>query len=144
MKSQSAPAAAMQKLTPPLCAVLARSENPHYALVRAETETLAFRSAQPIVRIGFSRNHPRDLGQFPDIALEGLMATVLTDDDAELSVDRGLERPKAAHKVPGFICRDDRYDDAGGGVDCVRDFRHSTPLPIGQSRMAGETLFAKC
>ena len=107
-------------------------------------ETLAFRSAQPICRLRVSRDHPRDFGQFPDIALEGLMATVLTDDDAELSVDRGIERPEAAHKVLGFVCGDNRNDDAGDGASCVGDFRHSTPLPIGQSRMAGETLFAKC
>jgi hypothetical protein len=106
-------------------------------------ETLAFGSAQPIIRLSVSRDHPRDLGQFPDVALEGFMATVLTDDDAELSIDRAIERPEATHKVLGFVCRDNRNDDAGGGADCVRDFRHSTPLPIGQSRMAGEALFVK-
>jgi hypothetical protein len=107
-------------------------------------ETLAFRSAQSIIRLAVSRDHPRDVGQFPDIAIEGLMAAVLTDNDAELSVDRVLERPEAAHKVLGLVCRDNRNDNARGGANSVRDFRHSTPLPIGQSRMPSETLFAKC
>ena len=94
MKSQPAPAAAMQKVdAAAISAVLARSKNPHHAPVRAEMETLTFHSAQPICRLGVSRDHPWDIGQFPHIALEGLMATVLTDDDAELSVDRAIERP---------------------------------------------------
>src|SRR4029077_16482717 len=127
-----------------ISAVLARPENSHHAPVRAKMETLAFRSAQSIIPLAVSRDHPRDVGQFPDIAIEGLMAAVLTDNDAELSVDRVLERPEAAHKVLGLVCRDNRNDNARGGANCVRDFRHSTPLPIGQSRMPSETLFAKC
>jgi hypothetical protein len=90
-------------------------------------KTSAFRSAQPIVCFGLSLGHPRDFAQFLDVALECLMATILADDDAELPVDRAPERPQAAHKVLGFVSRDDRNDDAGNGADCGRNFRHSTP-----------------